>query len=376
MSPAVLDTRVRVGQEPQDLATVLEDSDSEIETPLPEDQDRSRRLSSLSMKAALSAVKPPSRGTSIYSLESGPDVDGERSSTDDFSERAHLPVAPSAYPAFHLPRPRRIYTTSESDLPSLTARTSISSTSSSVPGTPSHLSMTSSLHTHSPPASPLPISMIEAQLEVIPEKIFEDDDSRRLSSSSEESLTAISFAPMEPSQRRALTLEISPPVSARSETTFLGSAVAERPTQPGHKQSISSLDSSRSVQPESVSRWRRSPTPSTSSSGSSPTPRWSGGGSLRFLSLSPKTDKDVNARSIMPGGKESITKDHINDAKARKAEEKRRKKEEAKARTEQLALQLKQRAAERKAEADKQSLGSGKGRDKKDAVMYGGMVWM
>lgn len=97
---------------------------------------------------------------------------------------------------------------------------------------------------------------------------------------------------------------------------------------------------------------------------------------MRFLSLSPKTDKDVNARSIMLGGKESITKDHINDAKARKAEEKRRKKEEAKARTEQLALQLKQRAAERKAEADKQSLGSGKGRDKKDAVMYGGMVWM
>ncbi|TFK52487.1 hypothetical protein OE88DRAFT_1407881 [Heliocybe sulcata] len=378
MSPAVSDKRASFIQEPHDLPTVFEDStDSEIDTPLPGDQDRSRRLSSLSMKAALSAVRPSSRGTSIYSLESGGDMDGEP--TDEFGERAHLAAAHSAYPVFHLPRPRRNYTTSESDLPSLTTRTSISSTTSSLPGTPSYpsLSLSSSLHIHSPPASPLPIPSVEAQLAVIPEKTVEDDDQHRLSSDSEESLTAISFAPVEPSQRRALTLDISTPVSGRSETTFMGSPVSDIQMEPRHKQSILSMDSFRPAQAESVARWRRSPTPSTSSRIDSPTPRRSGAGSLRFFSLSAKSEKETSsARSIIPGGKQAITKDHLNDAKARKAEEKRRKKEESKARTEQLALQLKQRAVERKADAERQSLNSGQGRDKKDAVMYGGMVWM
>lgn len=358
----------------------MEDStDSEIDTPLPEDHDRSRRLSSLSMKAALSAVRPPSpRATSIYSMESGTDFDGERPSADEFVERAHLAVTHSAYPAFHLPRPHRMYTTSESDLPSLTTRTSMSSTSSSLPGTPSRSSMSSSLHVHSPPASPLPLPPVE-QLEAIPEKTFEDDDPRGLSSSSEESLVAISFAPIESSHRRLLTVDIGTPspLSVRSEMTAIDNP--QRGAQPKHKQSLPNMENLKrgaSAQSESASRWKPSSSPSSSSRTASPSPRVSGG-SFRFLSMSSKGDKDSSSvRSILPGGKEATTKDHVNDAKARKAEEKRRKKQEAKERTEQLALQLKKRAAERKAEQDKQSVHSAKGRDKSDAVMYGGMVWM
>ncbi|KDQ62537.1 hypothetical protein JAAARDRAFT_30443 [Jaapia argillacea MUCL 33604] len=361
MSPCVEGRQDQLAEEQEATGTPIDDStDSEVDTLLPDELEHKRAIRvsfSSSMKSGILSNRRSSFvASSVYSVGS----DHGEWQADTGGERSNCESPSSDYRSYQLPR---VYT-SDSDAPSLTTRASSSSINSSMPPTPNRLSVSSLLLPISPPVSPSALKPVEpVQLAVIPERNLEDDESQ-YGISIEYIQGSASFPTASPLHRGDV-LSPTPPsnVSAESVDTVRPRRL---PAKPGQLILPAVADCG-------VSRWDRSPTPSSSSGSGTASPRSAafgarmGVGAAAFSRFLSKGDRDqARHQASSP-----IMDDSISD-KAWKAEEKKRKKQEAKERTERLALELKMRTAERKAAQEAQPTSP---KAPKDAVMYGGMVW-
>lgn len=248
---------------------------------------------------------------------------------DQPSDCDHLcPPKPTAYPAFHLPRPRpRLASAIDSDTPSLSSSTSFSSLGS--------ISRSQSRRS-SPPVSPATLNTpIEYQsagvphLAIIEERYAEDQD--------------IPYR-----------LSMESVVRPNSLTSRLASVHMEDPLNhhdsPILKKRVPLLDHLK-INSMSHSPALHSPAFSSNSSLTSPVTRHRVGSGVSFTHFlgggakGGKAEKGGDEHSFSSSsGTQKLTKQ---EEKQRKADEKKRRKAEARAKTQQLAMDLKEIASNR-----------------------------
>lgn len=381
MSP-VVDVSSQFAEHQEQLEAALDDEfDAFIEPSLHYGMDSSMRTSRANSHSDSgpdsSLYPPPSPSSNRNSMYSDSEFD-HPSDTEIV-----YPPKPSAYPAFHLPRPRlRHVSNRDSDTPSLTSSTSYSSLGS--------VSRSQSRR-NSPPISPASLmtpieyhSNSSPHLAIIEERYIEDQDfPHRVSADSSRSDNGIMFA----------VPDVSPTPSAKTEDTFRDldrSTVKKRMPHLEHLR----LNASTPRRSRSQSPSLRSPVHSSDSGTIAPQPstapltthrggsavsftRILGGGSKSGKQAAKAAENDVwsvstqsPTQSFFPGSKQ--------EEKRRKAEEKQRKKDEAKAKTERLAQELKAKAKQRAAAQDKGSIHSSRSGEKKPTwdegpALFGGL---
>jgi hypothetical protein len=328
-----------------------------------------------------SSMYPPSSPSrsSIYPPPS-PSRNSTYSDSDQTSdsELMYLPKT-TAYPAFHLPRPRPWPVgIRDSDTPSLSSSTSFSS-----------LGSVSRSHSrrNSPPTSPAAlVTPIEHQpatyphLAIIEERNFEDQDiPYRLSmESTTGSITAITFADPEPPSSKTEDIQRDVPAFRKRMPHLEHLKLNTMSPRRSRSQSPSLQSPSRSSDSGSLSPLPL-PTP--------PATKHRAGSAVsftRFIGSGSKRDKEkeqwsasVQSASASLSSFETtgLSKGEI---KQRKAEEKLRKKADAKAKTERLAFELKEKARQRALAQEKAvSLHSSRSGDKPvwadGPSMFGGL---
>jgi len=386
MSRAVIDRHDSFAEEQELLGVALEDElDDFIEPFIHHELESAARARKVDLYAdgepspyplpppspTRSSLYPPPSPSSRNSTYS----DSELDQTSDSEPPYTLKVA--AYPAFHLPRPRRRQVSiRDSDTPSLSSSTSFSSLGS--------VSRSQSRR-NSPPLSPASlVTPIEYQsagpphLAIIEERNVEDQEiPYRLSIESSESVTAITFtvpgASSLPSKKAEdnqhdiptlrkrmphlehLKLNAISPRKSRSQSPSLLSPTLS-PTlssDSGHRSyvapQIDPFTKQRSVSAVSFTRFI--------------------GGKGKSDKTAAKMDKGMvlrSARSPAASVLSVSTTGTKEELKQRKAEEKQRKKAEAKAKTEKLAFELKEKARQRAEAREKAaSLHSSRSGDRK-----------
>ncbi|KIM89126.1 hypothetical protein PILCRDRAFT_212912 [Piloderma croceum F 1598] len=354
MSRVVVERRDSLVEEQELLGVALEDEFEDfIEPSIHHELESAARTKKVNRYADSEPSPYPPSSPSRNSMCS----DSELDQTSD-SEPAHLAKA-AAYPAFHLPRPRRRQVGIRDSDTSLYTPSLSSSTSFSSLGSVSR----SQSRRNSPPVSPASLvtpidhqSAAHAHLAIIEERNVEDQEiPYRLSMESSGNVTAITFAVPQlssvPSKKtediqydiptlrqRVPQLDhlrintMSPPRRSRSQSPSLLSSTVS--SDSGHfspvEPQIDSFTKQRSGSTISFTRFM--------------------GGKGKSEKTVAKMDRDVALRSAQSPAASVLsvattrTKEEI---KQRKAEEKQRKKAEAKAKTERLAIELKEKARQR-----------------------------
>ncbi|KAA1469938.1 hypothetical protein DENSPDRAFT_652738 [Dentipellis sp. KUC8613] len=336
--------------------------------------------------------------------------DSELDHFDDRSRPIDSSFSGPSYPSIRLTQPLNTNSHRDCDTPSLTSSTSRSSLCSSTPSR-------HSIQYNSPPLTPLlttlPHAMepyVASPLASISELPPGDRNRLRLSTSSMESKTAISFAPPSPES----------PLRYAGATGGADDGITEVSREPSWLQNAPNLENLRHrakspvetisaprVRPPATAVAAPTPTPPSpdrgresraqktmsvvsSGSSSSSVSRFFGAKSDKSDSPSKKkltrtstTLSDTSGSGSIAGGK--LSKADEKQAKAaekqRKAEEKQRKKEEARMRTLRLAEELKKRSEQRAIAREMESVFTVKSDEKKkksapweeDSTMYGGM---
>lgn len=349
MSRVVVERRDTFAEEQELLGVALEDEFEDfIEPSIHHELESAARTKKVDRYTDSEPSPYPSSSPSRNSMCS----DSELDQTSD-GEPAHLAKA-AAYPAFHLPRPRRRQVSIRDSDTSLYTPSLSSSTSFSSLGSVSR----SQSRRNSPPSSPASLitpiehqSAAHAHLAIIEERNVEDREiPYRLSIESSGNVTAITFAvPQSSSVPSRKTEDIqydiptlrqrvphldqlrintmSPPRRNRSQSPSLLSPAVS--SDSGHFSPVA-------PQTDSFTKQRSGSTISFT--------RFIGGKGRSEKAVA-KTDRDLQspATSVLSvattGTKEEV--------KQRKAEEKQRKKAEAKAKTERLAIELKEKARQR-----------------------------
>ncbi|KAL0961297.1 hypothetical protein HGRIS_006256 [Hohenbuehelia grisea] len=367
----------------------------------------SRFLSPISEGPFPSSPPTSSRVSSLYAYSDSEHSPDEYTSSEQEQARG-------GFVPFHLPlRPRTMTGRSlDSDVPSLssptlsspslsspslstsTSMSSLGSTMRGHPYTPNNaqqLFMPPPLTPMSPPADFPPSAK---QLDIIEERLAEDQEIvYRLSDSGDtpSSPSAILISPPEASSqvarwpRRRSNVEWIPPPAMQARTISapepgLASPPLSPPLSPPPPPATAPISSSKpkwmpSSPPNTSRSLTNSPAPSFTPASPTPTVKSPKSPVSRFFSSSSK-----NGSKSSFGLKSMKSQPDLGaavsgfDPKMLKAAEKQRKKEEAKARVERLAIELKEKSRKRKESEDARSISSAKSKPRDQAAVFGGMA--